>query len=126
MLDRPGPASVNILGSKRLVDELLIRGKRVGDFSGDCLRHAYFSFVLLTPSCSPSLAPRRILKRRRCNKCLLKSRLMKVSAAPTFGFRQRQVVTHPIEVGVNFQRSAKANGRLAVLAKRHVAESLPG
>ena len=54
------------------------------------------------------------------------ARLMKISAAPAFGFRHRQVVTYAIEMGVNFQRAAKAYGRLAVLAKRDVAESLPG
>ena len=51
---------------------------------------------------------------------------MKISAAPAFGFRHRQVVTYPIEVGVDFQRAAKAYGCLTVLAERDVAEALPG
>ena len=52
-------------------------------------------------------------------------RLMKISAAPAFGFRHRQIVTYPIEMGVDFQRAAKANRRLAVFAKRDMAEPLP-
>ena len=52
--------------------------------------------------------------------------LMKIAAAPAFGFRQRQVVTHRIEMWMDVQRAAKTYCRLAILAKRHVAESLPG
>ena len=51
---------------------------------------------------------------------------MEISAAPAFGFRQREVVAHRVEMWMDFQCAAKTDCRLAVLAKRHVAEPLPG